>query len=153
MRSVTVFSRIVPAYVAVAALVMSSACSKQDQSPASSQVVAGQQVARQDNEKPPAFAADTTYKAMRADLIERGFTPVTQKHEEPNEMCGTQDGEPDLCVLYPEVVDCAGSGVRPCNFLFERKADRKRLTVTTHGELASKLTVDAVAWGDASADL
>jgi hypothetical protein len=44
------------------------------------------------------------------------------------------------------VIDCAGTGVRPCMFAFERKSDRKRLVVTTYGELTSRLMVSGTAW-------
>lgn len=98
---------------------------------------------------PPHFAKGSPYKSARAALIGMGYAPLAQQHPRPSYYCGTnaeEPGEPDLCAIYPEVVDCGGTGIRPCLFLFERKSDRKRLAVTTYGELTSRLMVLRTEW-------
>lgn len=94
----------------------------------------------------PHFANGSPYKIARTALIQMGYRPIPQQHPEPNYYCGADDGESDLCIVYPEVQDCGGTGIRPCWFVFERKSDRKRLVVTTYGEVTSRLKVSGTEW-------
>ena len=94
----------------------------------------------------PAIAEDAPYAEARAKLIAEGFSPLAQPRTGDEIFCGADGGEADLCLLYPEVQDCAGSGVRPCLFIFERRADGRHLEVATYGELTSEVRVKRVAW-------
>jgi hypothetical protein len=105
--------------------------------------------AKPSTDAPPHFAKGSPYKNARDALIRMGYAPIPQRHPKPNDYCGTdyqEPGEPDLCVVYPAVVDCGGTGIRPCLFAFERKSDHKRLVVTTYGELTSRLMVLRTEW-------
>ena len=98
-------------------------------------------------EAPPQFAKSSLYKSVRSQLIGMGYAPLPQKRDEDNSfMCGAFEGEPDICKLYPEVVDCGGTGVRPCQFAFRRKSDGRRLTVLTYGEQTSRLMLMKTEW-------
>jgi len=97
----------------------------------------------------PAFTEGQSYSSYRRTLLSAGFTPVPQDHSEPNYFCGTEyldEGEPDLCVAYPEVEDCGGTGMRPCTFVFRRTSDGRRLDVSTVGELFSQISVQGTEW-------
>lgn len=98
---------------------------------------------------PPAFSDQELYAAYRASLLNQGFVPVPQHRSGGEMFCGTEyldPGEPDLCVAYPEVEECGGTGSRPCLFVFERSADGRQLAVSTEGELFDRLTVTATKW-------
>jgi hypothetical protein len=79
--------------------------------------------------KPAVKIAQRPYDHVRAELSRNGFRPVRLKHNRSDLLC--DDG---FCVRYPEVVDCAGTGIRPCLFAFVRTADHKYFMVGTHGE-------------------
>ena len=91
------------------------------------------------------------YSTFRSSLQSAGFNPIAQPRSGSEMFCGTEyldEGEPDLCVVYPELEDCGGSGVRPCNFLFSRTTDGRTLVVHTGGELNSQITVSSTEWRD-----
>ena len=94
----------------------------------------------------PHFAKGTPYNSVRSQLMSMGFRPVPQKPPEGNFFCGAFDGEADLCKTYPEVIDCGGTGIRPCQFAFQRTADRKQLIVSTYGEQTSRLRILQTEW-------
>lgn len=97
----------------------------------------------------PSIRAGQLYSTVRADLIRRGFRPLPQERTEWEYFCGSDrpdEGDPDLCVVYSEVESCAGSGLRPCTFVFERQTDGRRLNVSTTGETFERIAVQSVAW-------
>jgi hypothetical protein len=103
------------------------------------------------DDAPPSFQPGQRYSTYRQELLKQGFVPVPQAHPEPNYFCGTEfldEGEPDLCVAYPEVEDCAGTGMRPCTFVFRRSQDGRRLDVSTVGEFFSQISVQNTEWRD-----
>lgn len=102
-------------------------------------------------DEPPPFQPGQLYSSYRKELQSQGFVPVPQAHPEPNYFCGTEfadEGEPDLCVAYPEVEDCGGTGMRPYLFVFHRSRDGRRLNVSTEGELFSRIFVRSTEWRD-----
>lgn len=104
-----------------------------------------------ENDTPPTFQDEQLYSSFRTILLKRGFAPIPQLHAEPNYFCGTEnldEGEPDLCAVYPEVEDCGGSGARPCNFLFRQMTDGRTLVVHTGGEMFEQITVTGTEWRD-----
>ena len=69
------------------------------------------------------------YKEARRTIIAEGWKPVYAKN---NEMYG---GYVDfVSAEYPEVYDCAGTGLVPCIFFFNNPDDNYYLKVTTAGQ-------------------
>lgn len=75
------------------------------------------------------------YQAVRAELIRRGILPLNRRHAADDPLCA--DG---FCKKYPEVVDCAGTGLSPCLFAFKAKGANRYYAVTTVGELHPMVT-------------
>lgn len=69
------------------------------------------------------------YDKARVELRKRGFVPQKVWHDQREAVC--DDG---FCTAYPEVYDCGGTGVRPCEFLWKSKGGRYMI-VETHGEI------------------
>lgn len=104
-----------------------------------------------DTDPPPMVREGQLYSEFRGDLLASGFVAIPQPHPEPSYHCGTEyldEGEPDLCVAYPEVEDCAGTGSRACTFIFQRVRDGRRLEVATVGELFHQITAFKTRWAD-----
>ena len=80
--------------------------------------------------------AGQPYETVRIELIGHGYQPVHLKHSKSDSLCQGSG----VCERYPEVIDCAGTGVNPCSFAFTRMRDRKYFIVFTHGE--ERLIVD-----------
>lgn len=99
----------------------------------------------------PVFSPGTLYADFRSELLRSGYSPAPQQRSGFEVFCGTEyldPGEPDLCIAYPEVEDCAGTSSRPCSFLFRRAIDGRTLSVTTEGELFERITVTSAEWRD-----
>jgi hypothetical protein len=72
------------------------------------------------------------YAETRAALIDDGYRPqAVVRTPENSTACTHPDG--DWCSRWPELEDCAGTGVGYCNFVFAAP-DGRRWTVTTAGE-------------------
>lgn len=108
--------------------------------------VAGASWAQSAGERLPQFPKGSSFKSAHAELIRAGFSPIPQNHPNPHYYCGSFDGEPDLCVVYPEVIDCTAVGIQYCSFAFERKTDHKHLVVTTYGEQVARLMIFKTEW-------
>ncbi len=99
----------------------------------------------------PVLSPGTLYADFRSELLRSGYSPAPQQRSGFEAFCGTEyldPGEPDLCIAYPEVEDCAGTSSRPCSFLFRRAIDGRTLSVTTEGELFERITVTSAEWRD-----
>jgi hypothetical protein len=81
-----------------------------------------------------------SYTSVRSALISHGFQPIRLKHDESVELFCYND----FCKRYPEALNCAGTGLNPCTFVYFLKTKRKYLIVNTHGEVA--LTVTGLHW-------
>jgi hypothetical protein len=79
------------------------------------------------------------YGAARKELIKSGFRPVPIKHSraEGEDWCGFHEA----CTAYPETLNCAGTGMAPCLFAFQRASDRMYVVVGTVGERAKVISV------------
>lgn len=80
----------------------------------------------------PRFKKHTPYPEVRAQLIRMGYRPVPVRPK-PGAIPACWNA-PRVCRKYPEVVGCAGTGVRACGFLFERQTDGRKFIVGTAGE-------------------
>lgn len=103
------------------------------------------------DETQPSFPPGKLYQDFRAELLQSGYSPIPQARSTSESYCGTEyldEGEPDLCAAYPEVETCAGTGTRPCIFLFRRTTDGRTLGVSTEGELFERITVTSTEWRD-----
>jgi hypothetical protein len=80
------------------------------------------------------------YDVARSLLIRSGFEPIKLKHDESVDLfCGD-----DFCKLNPEVLNCAGTGLNPCMFVYLSKNKKGYFIVDTHGE--ARLTVTGTHW-------
>ncbi len=77
-------------------------------------------------EKPNILGLD--YKQARKTIIAEGWKPVGAKNN------GIGGYVNFVSSKYPEVYDCAGSGVVPCMFFFDNPDDNYYLKVTTAGQ-------------------
>ena len=80
-----------------------------------------------------------SYDAARALLLKSGFGPVALKHHSDDYFC--EDG---FCKRYPEALNCAGTGLSPCQFVFSSKDKKGYFIVDTQGE--TRLTVSGSHW-------
>ena len=74
--------------------------------------------------------SETTYEEERSALLKQGLQAVPLTHDASDLVCASDD----FCKRYPEVIDCAGTGVNPCLFAYFRPRDREFLVVETYGE-------------------
>lgn len=77
-------------------------------------------------EKPNILGLD--YKQAREKILAEGWKPVDTKND------GIGGYVNFVAFEYPEVYDCAGSGVVPCMFFFDNPDDNYYLKVTTAGQ-------------------
>lgn len=69
------------------------------------------------------------YVAVRREMISEGYMPTRVRDRRP---CDETYFE-DTCRMYPEVIECSGTGRAYCEFNFQN-AQGHRLTVITEGE-------------------
>lgn len=77
------------------------------------------------------------YDLVRRELVSKNMSPANRVHTVAESFCS--DG---FCSRYPEVIECAGTGVRPCRFDFVERGSNAHYVVTTTGEVA--MTVNSV---------
>lgn len=77
------------------------------------------------------------YEEVRADLIRRGFEPLSFRPS-LDLFC---DGN-SLCRRYPELIQCSGVSTNPCLFAFQSNGTSETRIVVTHGE--TRFVVDTV---------
>jgi hypothetical protein len=80
-----------------------------------------------------------TYSLARKILVQRENTPVAV-HADRDRFCV---GAEDVCEAYPETENCAGTGERPCIFMWQTKSGRN-FEVFTIGEELTDMTVTGV---------
>jgi hypothetical protein len=80
------------------------------------------------------------YEHVRSQLLRNGFRAARLKHNsEVDLFCYA-----GFCKQYPEVLNCAGTGLSPCEFVFVRQNDQRHLIIDTRGE--EHLIVTNVHW-------
>lgn len=89
---------------------------------------------------PANWAISKSYNYVRSELIRRGFRPTALKHDKNIDIFCYEG----FCARYPEVLNCTGTGLNPCMFVYELSSGGKYLIVDTHGE--TRLTVTGVHW-------
>lgn len=85
------------------------------------------------------------YDVARALLLRSGFKPVPLKHnedlhsDEVDYFCA--DG---FCERYPEALNCTGTGLNPCMFVYASTDKGRYFIVVTRGEGSSHRYGDAL---------
>jgi hypothetical protein len=93
------------------------------------------------------------YPQARASLVAAGYVPV--KVLSGNDSCEWNN---DVCARFNENLNCAGTGLAPCIFLFQDRVSRRYHIVATIGDFErtkaglnfDRVKVDAVFPADAS---
>ena len=81
-----------------------------------------------------------SYEAAKSLLIKSGFKPVPLKHNKDTDFfC-----EEGFCQKYPEAINCSGTGLSPCRFVFFSKEKNAYFIVDTRGE--TRLAVTGTHW-------
>jgi hypothetical protein len=87
----------------------------------------------------PKISPGLSYRAARIYLMQAGSRPVAVLDRGPDG-CGPSQ---DVCVAYPEMIVCAGTGLRPCSFKWKSKSGRL-FAVDTDGENLRQIVVTAL---------
>ena len=81
------------------------------------------------------FLNKKTYGYAKSWMIKSGFVPVKFRHPEPISPCpGDQS-----CDLYPELLDCSGTGLAFCEFVFFSPSHRRHVVIVTYGEVRARV--------------
>ena len=87
----------------------------------------------------PAIKPDAPYAQVHAQLAAAGYRPF-------QELTSGKVGVPsDVARLYPEVVQCAGTGASPCIFVLTRSRN-DNIVVYTVGEQAEHISVQSARY-------
>lgn len=73
-----------------------------------------------------------SYDAVRGELIDDYWMPASPGCDE-----GSKD---DLCIVYPELEVCAGTGTAPCIFWWKSEDGKITLKINTDGDSAREIT-------------
>ena len=92
--------------------------------------------------KAPNIKTETPYPIARQQLLSQGFDPVPiVDRGQHNPTCDYADPDP-MCRTYPELLNCSGTGLGYCEFLFRRRADGKFWIIVTKGDAGLPPDVD-----------
>ena len=82
----------------------------------------------------PHIPAGASYESARQRLVQQGFDPVRILDRGAGNPTCDPVGTNAMCRAWPELLNCAGTGRNPCEFLYRRRADGKFWVVVTYGE-------------------
>jgi hypothetical protein len=83
---------------------------------------------------------DQLYDRVKIDLGTRGIIAVRVTRRAPSLPCWGKK----FCRDHPEVLQCSGTGLGFCDFMFFDRARRKYVVVTTYGE--ERLRVHSISY-------
>lgn len=75
--------------------------------------------------------AGKSYDAVRGELIDDYWMPASP---------GCDATSKDLCIVYPELEICAGTGTAPCIFWWKSEDGKITLKINTDGESQREIT-------------
>lgn len=73
---------------------------------------------------------DIPYPVARSELAALGYAPIRVARRASWMGCPY----PDDCRRYPELLQCSGTGIALCDFVFRKRRTGKYVFVTTYGE-------------------
>jgi len=88
------------------------------------------------NAEPTNGLVSKPYEIVRKELMRRGFRPLMLKHDQQTDLYCYEG----FCSRYPEVMNCPGTGLNPCQFAYIFSASKRYFIVDTHGETRLSVT-------------